>query len=65
MQSTHPAAVPAKGSVAWLNVIAGGLLFIAPWVLGYSANTAALANHLILGALAAVVALLAATVHRN
>lgn len=66
MATTGPAAIP-RGSnpVSWIDVGGGALLFIAPWVLGYSGETAPFVNHLILGAVAAVAALLAATVHRG
>lgn len=39
----------------WVNLIDGVLLFVAPWVLGYSAlNSTAYATALVLGALIAV-----------
>ncbi len=41
----------------WINAIAGILLFIAPWVLGYSTqNTTAYVASLVLGALIAIFA---------
>ncbi len=40
----------------WVNLIAGILLFIAPWVLGYAANTTAAWDSWILGALIAIFA---------
>lgn len=67
MAATHPDTTShtRRGEIGWVNVVAGVLLFIAPWVLGYSGETAAFANHLILGAGTAVVGLLAATLHHN
>lgn len=40
----------------WVNLIAGILLFIAPWVLGYTASTTAAWTSWILGALIAIFA---------
>jgi hypothetical protein len=40
----------------WLNLLAGIWLFISPWVLGYSGNTTALWNALIVGALVFILA---------
>ncbi len=50
---------------AVLNIVAGGLLFVAPWVLGYSGETAAFVTSLVVGALTALAALLAATVQQG
>ena len=50
---------------AVLNIVAGGLLFVAPWVLGYSGETAAFVTSLVVGAVTALAALLAATVQRS
>ncbi len=63
-QTTGQTGTKAK-TFAVLNIIAGGLLFVAPWVLGYSGETAALVNNLVIGALTALAALLAATVQRG
>ncbi len=51
--------------VSWVNVAAGVLLFVAPWVLGFTNETAAYVNDLVLGGVTVVVAVLAATVHRR
>lgn len=68
MQPAYEASRARRGTqanpVSWVNVAAGALLFIAPWVLGYSDETAAYVNHLVLGGVTVVVAVLAATVHR-
>lgn len=48
---------------AWLNVILGLWLIISPWVLGYTATTAAFYNALIVGVLVAVFALLGWAAH--
>ncbi len=50
---------------AILNIVAGGLLFVAPWILGYSGETAAFVTSLVVGAVTALAALLAATVQRG
>lgn len=50
---------------AVLNIVAGGLLFVAPWVLGYSGETAAFVTSLVIGAVTALASLLAATVQRS
>jgi hypothetical protein len=42
----------------WVNLIAGVLLFIAPWVLGYSTHSTAFYDALVLGALIVVFALI-------
>jgi hypothetical protein len=68
MQPAYGASRAGRGTEAnplsWVNVVAGALLFIAPWVLDYSDETAAYVNHLVLGAVIVAVALLAAAVHR-
>ncbi len=50
---------------AVINIVAGGLLFVAPWVLGYSGETAAFVTSLVIGAVTALVSLLAATTRRD
>ena len=67
MQATQTAGQTATTAMrfAVLNIIAGGLLFVAPWVLGYSGETAAFVNSLVIGAVTALAALLAATVQRG
>lgn len=66
MQATGPSAVRREANpISWVNVVLGGLLFIAPWVLGYSDEIAPYANHLVLGAISVVVGLLAVVLHRG
>lgn len=69
MQPAHGASRTGRGSEAnplsWVNVVAGALIFIAPWVLDYSDETAAYVNHLVLGAAIVVVALASATARRS
>ena len=59
MQATQ--TISQTGSTARtfavINVIAGGLLFVAPWVLGYSGETAAFVTSLVIGAVTALGAL--------
>ncbi len=48
----------------WVNLVDGILLFIAPWVLGYSAlNGTAYADALVLGALIAIFAFIGLVAH--
>lgn len=62
---TAQSSVGVRSNSGWVEVITGGLLFIAPWVLGYSAETAHFVNHLIVGAVAVITGLLAVGVHRG
>ncbi len=41
----------------WINIIAGAWLFVSPWVLHYTATTAALWNSLIVGAVVFILAI--------
>jgi len=50
---------------AVLNIVAGGLLFVAPWVLSYSGETAAFVTSLVIGVITALASLLAATSGRS
>lgn len=65
MQTRTTAVERRSSPLSWLNVVAGAALFVAPWVLGYTAEVAAFANHLIVGAVAALAGLLAATLDRG
>ena len=52
------ALVRAQPWEEWINLIAGALLFISPWVLGYyMVNQAALWNALIVGAVTFILAI--------
>jgi hypothetical protein len=56
--------VTGMGWTHWVNLIDGILLFIAPWVLGYSAlNGTAYADALVLGALIALFAFIGLVTH--
>jgi len=46
--------------VAWINIIAGVWLIIAPFVLGYSANQTALVNDIVAGVVVGIIALVTA-----
>lgn len=63
-QTTGQTETTAK-TFAILNIVAGGLLFVAPWILGYSGETAAFVTSLVVGAVTALAALLAATIHKG
>lgn len=67
MASTHHPTVTGTDAavVGWIGAATGVALLLAPWVLGYSSETAALVNHLAVGAGGALVALLASFVHRG
>lgn len=62
---TAQSSVGVRSDSSWVEVIAGVLLFIAPWVIGYSAETAYLVNSLVVGAVAVIAGLLAVGVHRG
>lgn len=64
MQTTH-SSVQVRSNPNWVEVVAGVLLFIAPWVIGYSTETAYLANSLTVGAVAVIAGLLAVGVHHG
>jgi hypothetical protein len=58
-QTTDYETTTGRPWTHWVNLIAGVLLFIAPWVLGYSAtNSTAFYDALVLGALIVVFALI-------
>jgi SPW repeat len=45
----------------WLNAVLGAWLIVSPWVLGYTATTAAMWNHIVVGALVLILAIWSAT----
>jgi uncharacterized membrane protein len=54
-------AAPAAAWLSWVNLILGIWVFIAPWVLGFSGDSVALWDHLILGVIFFICGLVAAT----
>jgi hypothetical protein len=42
-------AVPTASWLSWVNAILGIWVFIAPWVLGFTGDTVAFWDHLVLG----------------
>jgi len=46
--------------LAWINIIAGVWLIIAPFVLGYSTNQSALVNDIVVGVVVGIVSLIVA-----
>jgi hypothetical protein len=66
LNQTPPAAEDVGGLrwTHWVNLIDGILLFIAPWVLGYSVlNSTAYYDALVLGALIAIFAIIGLAAH--
>jgi len=46
--------------VAWVNIVAGVWLIIAPFVLNYSSNQSALVNDIVAGVIVGIISLIVA-----